>query len=261
MKEEFYLTLLSNSSMKYFPNNTSTNFITKLPKSLKLIGDWQVAVVEFQHPCTIFSVQESENYVRIIHRKTVYIDDRDDGFYDETIEVKIPPSNYDSIQDVIELLNTHKLLSNKIKFDYQKESNYVIFVNLSKDILRVEIAPKLCRQLGFSPHDNILKKPIGVHKASIYLGLPPQIFLYCDIVDPQIVGDVMAPLLRVVSLDSSKYVFGVNRMVTFSHLNYIPVMKREFDTIEIDIRSDTGYIIPFEFGTTCVKLHFRRIHE
>ena len=69
----------------------------------------------------------------------------------------------------------------------------------------------------------------------------------------------MAPLLRVVSLDASKYTYGSNKMITFSSAYDMPVMRREFDTIEIDIRGETANPIPFEFGTTCIKLHFKRI--
>ena len=31
-------------------------------------------------------------------------------------------------------------------------------------------------------------------------------------------------------------------------LQYVPVSKKEFNTVEIDIRDDTGRPVPFEFG-------------
>ena len=44
MTRQSYLTLLSNSSMEYFPANTLTNFKTKLPQPVELTGDWEVAL-------------------------------------------------------------------------------------------------------------------------------------------------------------------------------------------------------------------------
>jgi len=42
---------------------------------------------------------------------------------------------------------------------------------------------------------------------------------------------------------------------------YIPLQKKHFDSIEIDIRTDTGKPVPFEYGKVIgkviVTLHFR----
>ena len=38
---------------------------------------------------------------------------------------------------------------------------------------------------------------------------------------------------------------------------YVPVSKKEFNTVEIDIRDDTGRPVPFEFGKVITTLHFR----
>ncbi len=39
----FYVTLPSNSSMLFFPNNSLTNYITKLKRNIKLEGEYEVA--------------------------------------------------------------------------------------------------------------------------------------------------------------------------------------------------------------------------
>ena len=58
---------------------------------------------------------------------------------------------------------------------------------------------------------------------------------------------------------SGKFIYGVQRVGFFSQPHYVPVLKREFENIEIDIRSNTGEKIPFEFGTVSVKLHFKKL--
>jgi hypothetical protein len=35
-------------------------------------------------------------------------------------------------------------------------------------------------------------------------------------------------------------------------------MTKDFETIEIHIKDDTGESIPFEFGRSIIVLHFRR---
>ena len=50
-------------------------------------------------------------------------------------------------------------------------------------------------------------------------------------------------------------------MVTasFDHVQYIPVLSREFGTIETEIRYDTGRLVPFERGKVTVTMHFRDV--
>ena len=43
----------------------------------------------------------------------------------------------------------------------------------------------------------------------------------------------------------------------FESPHYIPVGRRDFDTIGINIRDETGRKVPFQFGCVVVKLHFR----
>ena len=56
-----YVTLLSNSSMQYFPQNTLTSFNTKLAKAI--IPDdskWEVALAEISFPKSWINVLKGE---------------------------------------------------------------------------------------------------------------------------------------------------------------------------------------------------------
>lgn len=252
-KESFYLTLLSNSSMDYFPDNKTTRFSTKLPKSIILEGMWHVGVVEFQYPCTMYTVQEHENIVYVTKLMKMSHESRHSTVYYKT---HIPATNYDNINHILSALNNIK---ENITFRYDELSKFVNVSIMDENIKSISLSPQLSLQLGFEPHRNLADKGFGKCPANLHLGLPPQLFVYCDIIEPQIVGDVMTPLLRVIPLDPSKYIYGANKMHVFSPPHYLPIMRREFDTIEIDIRSNTGQKIPFQFGTVCIKLHFRKI--
>lgn len=249
--ENFYITLPSNSSATYFPNNKTTNFSTKLPKSIKLEGEWLVGIVEFQYPCTIFTVQDNNNIMYVT--KQMKVDD-DVELSLVTYKNHIPTSSYEDINDVITALNSKETF----KLRHDKISRLITLTGDVMNLISLMFSPVLSLQLGFDPNTNIATKKTGKFPANLYLGLPSQLYVYCDIVEPQMVGDVMCPLLRIISLDPVKYTYGSYKMHIFSIPHYVPVMRREFDTIEIDIRTNTGESIPFQFGTSCVKLHFVR---
>lgn len=246
-ENSFYLTLLSNSSMSYFPNNTTSNFFTKLPKTIKLEGEWVVGLAEFNYPCTMFNVQDHENILYITKNGM-------------TFKSSIPAANYDNVTHFLQSFNENDLIKENVIFQYDEISKLAAVSILNRnEILAMTLAPKLGLQLGFEPQTNIVKYKSGKYPVNLNLGLPSQIFIYSDIIEPQIVGDIMTSLLRIVPLDPTKYTYGAFKMNIFSPTHYLPVMRREFDIIEIDIRTSIGDRVPFQFGTACVKLHFKRI--
>lgn len=258
IENSFYITLLSNSSVPYFPNNTTANFFTKLPKTIKLEGEWVVGLVEFNYPCTIFNVQEHDNIFYINRNKG----SNEDYTMSVEHECRIPAINYDSVAHFLQAFNEHSKINAEVKFKYNEISKLVEVdrtVSFTDEILAINLTPKLGIQLGFDPNTNIIEHRVGKYPVNLNLGLPSQLFVYSDIVHPQIVGDVMTSLLRIVPLDPMKYTYGAFKMNVFSAAHYLPVLRREFDIIEIDIRTSIGDKVPFQFGTACVKLHFKRI--
>ena len=81
------------------------------------------------------------------------------------------------------------------------------------------------------------------------------LYVYSSIVEPRIVGDKIAPLLRIV-LTTGRY--GDIVTARFDQVQYIPVLSRKFNSVETEIRDDTGRSVPFERGKVTATLHFRR---
>ena len=81
------------------------------------------------------------------------------------------------------------------------------------------------------------------------------LYVYCDAAEAVPVGDIIAPLLRVVDAAGN---FGdlIHRLYTTPP--YVPVSKKDFITLEIDIRDDIGRPVPLEFGKVVATLHFGR---
>ena len=82
------------------------------------------------------------------------------------------------------------------------------------------------------------------------------LFVYCSIVQDSVVGDVRAPLLRTSTVRGK---YGEMVREVFTRPLYIPLKTNSFDNVEIAIKSETGDLIPFNYGNSCVTLHFRRV--
>ncbi|KAJ8039406.1 hypothetical protein HOLleu_17115 [Holothuria leucospilota] len=76
-----------------------------------------------------------------------------------------------------------------------------------------------------------------------------------DITESQVVGHVKAPLLKTVPVHGD---FGDTSNTEYQSLHYYPLRQSVIDTIEIDIRDETGRKVSFERGRVIVKLQFRQ---
>ena len=50
MNSHFYVTLPSDSSAGYYPNNTVARFVTKLPERIRIEGDYEMGLAEIIYP-------------------------------------------------------------------------------------------------------------------------------------------------------------------------------------------------------------------
>jgi len=71
-----------------------------------------------------------------------------------------------------------------------------------------------------------------------------------------VVGDVIAPLLRIVDMKTAST--SVKHQILNRPL-YVPLLKKNFDTIEINIMTDEGLPFPFVDGKLVVLEFKRRI--
>jgi len=58
----FYLTLPSNSSMDYYPENTVARYTTKLANTIQLEGDWEVGLLEMSAPLELVNIVDERCY-------------------------------------------------------------------------------------------------------------------------------------------------------------------------------------------------------
>ena len=241
------MTLPSNSSMDIFPHNTLANYQTKLHKTVELggAGEWEVAIVEMMFPLTMYNVGQHENFIRLVAEN-----EKADSKY------SVPSQFYSSNEHLLSSITCIPAVNEQFKFAYQQSTGR-FSINRTKECkAAINMGKDLVKILGFEI-DAPFAFGVAKHPANLLASVPQQLFVYSDIVEPQLVGDTIAPLLRIVAI-RSKFEFGKCVAVTYETPHYIRVQRRQFETIEIDIRDNTGKPIPFEFGTVIVKLHFRR---
>ena len=97
----------------------------------------------------------------------------------------------------------------------------------------------------------------AVRPVNLYGSVPRELFVYSDICEPYIVGDVHAPLLTKVNVDFSKFDYWGMQSKAISTPRHLPVLLRGFRRILIDISDRFGHPAPFEHVRSLVKLHFK----
>jgi len=81
------------------------------------------------------------------------------------------------------------------------------------------------------------------------------LYIYSDIIAGQYVGEVRAPLLRIVNWSHAKTTDTAS--IIFDRPIFCPLRTNRFDTIQIVILNEQGQEIKFETGIVVVMLEFR----
>ena len=166
--------------------------------------------------------------------------------------MKIPPGYYHTLDQLLfELNKKEEAFTLTVN-----EKLQMIEVSVQPDVIYLQFSPILALQLGFDPDRNIIKQAKSLKFPALDIGYPQQIFLYTDIIDYQMVGDLKAPLLRIASIPEVRY--GRMKTITLNPVHYLPLSKYNFNSIELHLKDHTGKDISFAFGTCTVKLHFQR---
>ena len=246
MESEFYVTLPSDSSMQYFPDNKTSNFVTKLSRTLQLNGEWEVGPPEIDYPHTWYSIREGKNYVKIYAPDKLYL-------VFQTVEYSIQPGYYEKVQDVIDALFKAGLANlTDVVLSYDDTSKRVT-VKCAKGAI-LKLRGDIARLFGFL-NDTMIRASEEKVSPLPYLNLEINIFyVYTDIIKSQYHGDVVIPVRHTVTVKGEHRSY-VSK--NFKRPHYIPLNKKIFDTISVNRRDEAGYLVAFEYGKVIITLHFR----
>jgi len=285
----FYLTLPSNVGGQ---DNTTAHFRTELPETISLPGEWMVALTEIQYPFSWNNVgfNSPKDGTLVIQRfkgskvsvKIPLMDYPDPEALVSTINQEIQ-SRGKLMRQMLEVDGTEIIDSSThqgvdildlpswrhrvkkinplkfVKFTYNNRRVVVVVDNPMNYNYTVFLSPLLQYMLGFTT-DRALK---GLESGTNTARYPPDmtggassLYVYTNCVAPQIVGNTLAPLLRVVPIRISGVTFGQPVTEIFTLPHYIPVVSKTLNSIDIAIKTDQFKNMQFNYGKSVVKLHF-----
>ena len=272
------LVLPSNASMKHHPSNTLSSFTVELPQPIDIsTGEWEVGLAEIQFLKSWYNVRRAIIKLRGSSRRTF---------------VSVPRGYYHSCEDLIDAVNNalrmkSNELTDRVNFVYNKISRTCDIMIEGREQVFVEVSRNLELALGYKCPikriTNITLQSITVGSRRIKLitnpkslecrykreaerltifGIHPirllsiyNLMVYTNIAQGGIVGDIEAPLLRVVPVEREHWTY---QCTQFNSIQYLPLSQKHIRSISIYIYSDFGELIPFTDGKTIITLDIQR---
>ncbi|GFT46960.1 uncharacterized protein F54H12.2 [Trichonephila clavipes] len=229
----FYVTLPSDSSMHFFPENKISHFKTQLPSPVCLNGEWEVGLSEIIYPHSWLNVNETNNY---------FLYKAGDGNISSTVKRTIDVGCYETMLDIISAVQL-ALPKNPNRFTiiYNKATKRVKINAVQGSSLHLENLGEL---LGFKRNAIIIGNMKSKFVADAWSNFSV-FYVYSDLISPQIVGDTLAPLLRIVRTKGKD---GETISQYYDRPQYLPLVRHSFQTIQSELRLNSGDFVPFERG-------------
>ena len=248
-ENSFFVVLPSNASSQVFPNNSMNNYTTKLSQPIDL-SNYEVALTEIQY---------DNRWDNVVDGSTLLIR----KFNGARIAITVPPGIYSSIEQIVNYITSkfdEARISDVFEIEYLSSIRKVK-LTIFDDYDAVNLSDSLAQQLGFVSQKQFTKYGVdsGVYTGDSYADVErgmTALFVYTNIIKPQIVGDVSVPLLRVVPV-KERHVQPY-RTIEFRHPMYLPTTHNVTDLIQILIKRDNGESVPFKTGKVIVTLHFKK---
>jgi hypothetical protein len=289
MDESINIVLASNVKT-YAEQNTIANFKTKLSSSLNFSGDWE---------CGLTSISYTNSWYNLVTAQKITLSIFDEG-YEKVVDKDqyVDSGRYDTIDELLTVINeiVQELLKD-LTYDKRadiKVEEYTRLVVIKQayngnKILFLNFPEELCYVLGFDKKDMDKTKETAMAKyqndmnypdledyqlkpmtnqEKYYVALHPydlsggyhSLYVYSNIVKPSHIGNSFTQFLGLVEIPNNVK-FGEQVVIKYQNPIYVPLILKEFDTIEIDIKSEFGESVPFEFGRSIITLHFRKVYK
>src|SRR2546421_6604209 len=262
MSEEFFLVLPSNASPILYPDNKVSAYTVLLPHPIDLGPNWLVTLSEISYTKSWFNVQESKIGMQ-------YVDGIGEQVVDDTYQLTLPGGYYHSPEDFVKAINRKmkewksiggvksvpeyivedRKLKIKLRMDDTSAEGEAVFQSWGgKRRFTASFDPESEEVLGVAHLP--AQRPIHLNQGW------GNLYVYSDIVEESIVGDVTAPLLRAIGTDTQAP-FGTQITVSFDDEQYRRVNRHSFQEISIYLANDQGQRPHFHFGRVTVTLKFK----
>ena len=247
--------------MQLFPTNTMARFTTLLPQKIDLTGDWEVAVLEVTWPAKVKNITKASFTLSRFEKTSPSMPKHNqtipDGYYPtvDTLISRVLQTVYQR-SDNFPVSWKVDPVSEKLEifFTGQKTEDQFLMLFKSDDLSNtLGVTDTICCTLGKS------RAVEGTYPVDIQGGRHTM-FLYCDLIQNEILGDTQTALLRVIPLQQTKDAATCYR--TFNKLQWKRLSRTSFQSITISLCDETGQPMPFvSIGRTNLTLAFRQRNQ
>jgi len=240
--DSFYHTLFSDASLDYFPNNTISNFVNHLHSPITLEDSlFEVALVKYSYIYTAPCIAKGQLLMVVWD-----LENRPVPIY--------ASENLYTTQDISKNIEDQALgifLKESGNHFWTMEVDFKVYMNM-------EMEGKTAAKLGLSNYNMEIINDIGIYQGQLqaFFNNGQLIMqIYTDLIKPQCVGDISAPLFLIENYEGSD---GLPTTKSVDNPQYFDLNSNMIDNIRIYTKSETGEDLPFTFGNFCAQLHFRR---
>ena len=256
----FYVTLRSDSSKDLFPENNPSEYVNKLSRWIDLNGEWEVGLHSVAY--TQWNILK---HLNILNEAILFTFINPKGEL-EKHKIVTTKKYYTTIDEYVTDINESikKFLKKEKLISGTKFSIVNGKVTITSSHFTIYLRKEQAVVLGFMKFDDpeeVKKITIGTTTGSYNANLHREtnIHVYCDIVQPQIVGNTEVPLIGVIP--TAEKTSEMHETVhEVENIHYIPIQTKSFQKIKVLLRSSTYEPIPFEYGRATITLHFKPVN-
>ena len=255
--KEFTIDLISNSSMEVFGENTMAKFRNQLSQPIILDGEWQVALSSISFPSNINNV--NSNGLVVYKNSGVELDASNNRSGHLRKIRKGIYSSLDQLMDELRRIAQFK----QFDFTFDKITHKMVLQFGANDCFSFE-NEEVPSILGFkgikdNSHDGYIHigykshKTLNRHQSDFPVDITcgsQLIFVYIDVIEYQIFGDVRAPVIKIIETERRLRNGSINTVTpihhkTFTILDYKPILSNNIQNIKEELRNEAGKLIPF----------------
>lgn len=281
-----YVTLLSNSSLKYYPNNSLSRFTVKLPNVINLSANenWYVGLMSVAHT-SISNEEKIPAKIKIkstarqgfTNNKLIVLLNSAPNFYNEVKQenffdrysplVKFEKEDFIRGQPFIQIEALHGVnviiktnieytpneLFDSIFKQIEKDKWEDFIKSFQNDVKNFKLTNEMQTKIQNAKDDYVDEITIKTQPFPFY------VCFYCDLIKPRIIGDLSTRCLYMYPLgavsDKSS-----PRSYQIDNIQYCSIEKYNISEINILITDENGEQINFEDSlfTTSLVLHFKK---
>ncbi|KAL3078404.1 hypothetical protein niasHT_037638 [Heterodera trifolii] len=133
------------------------------------------------------------------------------------------------------------------QFNYNVNRNRFVLNTDPRYVKKVEVSHQLAYILGFN-NTEFMQPEIEAQFMPDMSGGVSSFHVYTpDLIEPMMIGDVTAPVLRIVTIRGDP-----DQMIEeqFFAIQYHKILLKEVSEILIEIRTNSGSLMPFQYGTS-----------